>query len=144
MMEFREGLARARGFTLIELMVAVAILAIVMGIAIPSYNQWVLESGRADAKGVLMQTAQTLERCFTRYSAYDDEDCSLGQGATVMSENDKYEMTVTRVNANQFLLTAVPQGGQANDTDCANFTLDHRGQKGANGGTDPAVVEECW
>ena len=143
-MEFRKSFASARGFTLIELMIAVAILAIVMGIAIPSYIQYVLESGRADAKGVLMQSAQTLERCYTRYSAYNDGDCALAQGATVMSENDKYQLTATTVSANEFLLTAVPQGGQANDTECDNFTLNHQGQKGAKGGTDAAVVEECW
>lgn len=143
-MKFRKGIASAGGFTLIELMIAIAILAIVMGIAIPSYNQWVLNSGRTDAQGVLMQTAQSLERCFTRYSAYNDGNCSLAQGDTVMSENEKYQLTVTRVTANQFDLTAVPQGGQANDTDCGNFTLNHQGLKGAKGGTDPAVVEKCW
>lgn len=143
-MEIRHNIAPARGFTLIELMIAITILAIIMSIAIPSYNQWVLESGRADAKGVLMQSAQTLERCFTRYSAYNDASCALSQGDTVMSENDKYQMTVTRVTANQFVLTAAPQGAQVNDTDCDNFTLNHQGQKGAKGGTDPAVVKECW
>lgn len=135
---------RMRGFTLIELMIAVAILAIIMGIAIPSYTQWVLESGRADAKGVLMQSAQTLERCYTRFSAYNDAGCQIGQGDTVMSENDKYELTATTVTANEFLLTATPEGGQTNDTDCTSFSLTHTGEKRANGGTDAAVIEECW
>lgn len=143
-MEFRKSFASARGFTLIELMIAIAILAIIMGIAIPSYTQYVLKSGRADAKGVLMQSAQTLERCFTRYSAYDNDSCALGQGSEVTSENGKYLMTVTRVTPNQFDLTAVPQDGQANDTECGNFTLNHQGLKGAKGETDGAVVEKCW
>lgn len=142
----KSGVAKTRtsGFTLIELMIAVAILAIVMGIAIPSYNQWVLESGRADAKGVLTQTAQALERCYTRYSAYNDGNCALSQGATVTSENEKYTLTVTTLNANDFLLTAAPLGGQKNDSKCGEFTLNHQGRKGAKGGTDAAVVKECW
>lgn len=135
---------RAEGFTLIELMIAVAILAIIVGIAMPSYTQYVLKSGRADAKGVLMQSAQTLERCYTRYSEYDNGSCTLAQGATRMSENEKYEMTVTTLANNAFTLTAVPQGSQAKDTDCTSFTLTHTGQKGANGGTEDADIEECW
>lgn len=135
---------KSNGFTLIELMIAIAILAIIMGIAIPSYTQYVLKSGRADAKGVLMQTAQTLERCYTRYSAYDDSSCSLSQGSTVTSENEKYTLTVTTLNANDYLLTAEPEGGQTKDTECGNFTLNHQGQKGANGGTDASDIEECW
>jgi len=142
-MEFTKSFASARGFTLIELMIAVAILAIIMGIAIPSYTQYVLKSGRADAKGVLMQSAQTLERCFTRYNAYNNASCALSSGETVPSENNKYDMTVAAAETT-FTLTAVPKGSQLNDTDCTSFTLTHTGQKGANGGTDAADIEECW
>jgi len=135
--------AGARGFTLIELMIAVAILAIIMTVAIPSYRQWVLQSGRAEAKTLLMQSAQTLERCFTRFSAYNNGNCALQSGDTELSENDKYQVTVT-TTATTFDLTAAPQGGQANDTECGNFTLDETGQRGAKGGTVPAIVAECW
>lgn len=134
---------RANGFTLIELMIAIAILAIIMGIAIPSYNQWVLKSGRADAKAALFGAAQTLERCFTRFSAYNDGNCPLPNGATEMSENDKYQVTVASAPTT-FTLTAAPQGTQANDTECTSFTLTHTGQKGANGGTADADIEKCW
>ena len=134
---------RAGGFTLIELMIAIAILAIIMGIAIPSYTQYVLKSGRADAKSALFGAAQTLERCFTRYSAYNDGNCPLANGATEMSENDKYEVTVA-TTATTFTLTAAPKNSQTKDTDCTSFTLTHTGQKRANGGTDAADIEECW
>ena len=52
--------SRFGGFTLIELLVAMAVLGIVLAIAIPNYRQWVLESGRAEGKALLMQGAQTL------------------------------------------------------------------------------------
>jgi len=128
------------GFTLIELLIAVAILAIIMGIAIPSYNQWVVDSNRADAKGALFGAAQTLERCFTRYSAYNDGACGLQDGDTEMSENDKYQVTVA-ATATTFDLTAAPQGSQTSDAECGDFTLDETGAKGISG---TGTVTDCW
>lgn len=138
----RGGHRRAAGFTIIEVMVAVAILAIILGIAIPSYNQWVLEAGRADGKAVLFQTAQVLERCYTRYSAYNDGDCSIANGDTVESEEGKYSVTV-RSNANTFALNATPQGGQAEDDECMTLTLNSTGARGITGGAT-GTVEDCW
>lgn len=134
---------------MIELMIAVAILAIIVGIAIPSFTQYVLEAGRSDAKNALMQGAQAMERCYTRFSAYNDAACSAAQAAPTgidgaMSENDKYQLAITDIGPNEFTLTATPQAGQANDTDCTSFALTHTGEKRANGGTDPDDIEECW
>jgi len=132
------------GFTLIELLITIAILGIILAVAIPNYRQWVLESGRAEAKAVLMDGAQRLERCFTRLSAYNDPNCNISQGDPELSLNGKYELTVTRVTETEFDLTAAPQGGQTEDTECGTYTLSHTGQRGAAGSTDPAVVAKCW
>lgn len=131
---------RNTGFTLIELLIAIAILAIIMGIAIPSYNQWVVKSNRADAKGALFGVAQTLERCFTRYSVYNDAACGLQNGDTQTSENDKYQVTIATTNTT-FDLTAEPQGSQTSDTECGDFTLDETGLKGVSGS---GTVTDCW
>jgi len=133
--------ARIKGFTLIELMIAIAVVGILAALAFPSYQNYVLKSGRADAKAALYGVAQTLERCYTRFTAYNDGDCALGQGDTVMSENDKYEVTVTTLDRTEFELTAAPQDGQTKDTECGDFTLDHRGEKGVSG---TGSVEDCW
>ena len=130
------------GFTLIELMIAVAILAIIMGIAIPSYTQYVLESGRADAKTGLYGAAQMLERCFTRNSSYSG--CPGAASYPRNTENDKYSISISAVADTSFTVTATPIGAQTKDTECGEFTLTHTGQKGAKSGTVPAVIEECW
>ena len=62
--------ARSRGFTLMELLITVGILAILAAIAIPSYSAYVVRGQRASAKVVLLQTAQSLERYYTANGAY--------------------------------------------------------------------------
>ena len=138
----RGDLRRAAGFTILELMIAVASLAIIMGIAIPSYNKWVIESGRADGKAELFATAQALERCYTRFSSYADGNCSIANGASIPSEKGKYTISV-RSAANTFTLTATPQGGQAEDDECGALTRDHTGAKGV-GGDATGTVADCW
>ena len=133
----------AAGFTLIELLIAIAILAIIMGIAIPSYTQYVLKSGRADATSTLLQTAQALERCYTRFSAYDDGNCAVQDGATIESENEKYDITVVAAQTT-YGLTAAPKGSQTNDSECGSFTLDETGARGVSAGTEPSLIEKCW
>jgi len=132
----------ASGFTLIELMIAVAILAIVMAIAIPSYNEYVTRSNRAEAKAILMNVAQALERCYSRFSAYDAAGCAVA--FPVESENGWYRMADgdQTINAANYTLMAAPQDAQASrDTKCANFTLTHTGARGVSGS---GSVDDCW
>jgi len=131
---------RARGITLIELMIAVAIVGILATIAYPSYQNQVERSRRADAQGLLMETAQRLERCFTAYNAYDNAACDIADdvsgGATLTSEGGFYEVSATALNASDFTLQAVPQGPQTGD-DCGTLTIQHTGRKGA-------AEADCW
>jgi type IV pilus assembly protein PilE len=136
-MQSRSG---QRGVTLIELMIVVVILSIIAAIAIPSYRQQVLRSNRSDAKVALMQTVQNLERCFTVSSTYTG--CVALPAAspeglyTVTAGDDDEDITDTN-----YLLTATPQAGQADDTACGNFTIDETNDRGISGtGTE----DECW
>ncbi len=140
MMGFSKLIERkARGFTLVELVIAVAVLAILMAVAIPSYTRYVISTNRGEAKVTLSNTGQLLERCYSRFSRYNAGDCTVTFPVT--SETGLYAIT-GEVNAADFTLTATPQGNQATrDTECANFTLTHSGVRGVSG---TGTVEDCW
>lgn len=132
----------AKGFTLIELVIALAVLAIIIGIAIPAYTDQVTKTRRAEGKAAVMNVAQALERCYTRFSAYNDGNCNVALPTN--SENDWYEVDAGDggVTATTFELEATPQDSQAtNDTKCATLGLTHTGEKSVSGS---GSVSDCW
>ena len=136
---------RSQGFSLIELMIAVVIVGILAAIAIPMYSDYVTRSRRADGQATLMQVAQELERCYTQFSKYNDNSCSVVNGGVVSETSDQefYKITVGwGVPADEltFTLTATPQNEQADDTDCTTLTLTHLGKQGATGND----TDRCW
>jgi len=138
-----QPLTRHRGFTLIELLITVAIIGILAAIAIPMYSDYVTRSRRADGQAKLMQVAQDLERCYTQYSTYNHDSCSVLASGAVISEQGFYKITAVMPNGSTFTLTATPQNEQAGDTDCATLTLTHLGEQGAkNASGDPE--DSCW
>ena len=135
---------RSQGFSLIELMIAVAIIGILAAIAIPMYSDYVTRSRRADGQATLMQVAQELERCYTQFSKYNDNSCSVvdGDGVSETSDQGFYGISASGGNLTEstFTLTATPQNEQADDTDCTALTLTHLGEQSATG-DDP---DSCW
>lgn len=115
-------------------MVVLAILAIVVALAYPSYVEQVRKTRRADAEASLLAAAQILERCFTRLNAYNADGCPDPAGA---SDDGYYQITVAR-DATTYTLTAAPQGDQVNDP-CGTFTLDYLGNK-----TPVPDSKRCW
>ena len=129
------------GFSLLELLIAVGIIGILAAIVYPRYQDMVIRSHRADATTLLMDAAQSLERCYTRFYAYDDNRCTASPVGRV-SEGGFYRITDdSDIEETSFRLVAVPQGRQENDTECGNFTLDHRSARGVSGS---GSADNCW
>lgn len=130
------------GFTLIELMIAVAIVAIIAVIAVPSYQNQVIKGQRTDGRAALLETAQMLERCYTEHGKYNNP----APGCTPPTESsEKYYTIAATRTASSYTLTATPKSGAVmKDDKCASFTLDSTGIKSAktSGGTDN--TKECW
>jgi type IV pilus assembly protein PilE len=135
------NIRRQRGVTLIELIVAMVVVAVLATIAIPTYRQQIIRTNRSNAKTALVQTAQNLERCFTRTNSY------AGCVALPFNTPDgtyRIEATAVPDAVNMFALRAVPLGTQAtNDPKCANFTLNQANTRGVTG-TYAATPQQCW
>ena len=137
-----------RGLTLVELMIVVAILAIISAVAIPGYQDQVRDARRSDATAVLMQARQAMERQYSKFYSYD----AAVAGTTFPSQSPAdgvlayYTISVVK-NATSFTLTATAVGAQDYD-DCGNLSINQAGQKGAKdsapGATAVADVQECW
>lgn len=119
---------RNAGFTLVELMIAVAILAIVAAVALPLYNQYSQRTFRAEAQADLMTCAQGLERFGAQNFTYDG--AVLGNVCDPRSEDQgRYNFGLVTAG-DQFVITATPIGVMAGD---GNLTLNSAGDRTWNG-----------
>ncbi|VEF12923.1 type IV pilus biogenesis protein [Pseudomonas fluorescens] len=126
-----------RGFTLIEIMIVIAIIGIVITIAAPSYTEYLKKGRRAEVVSLLSEQAQTLERFYTRNNVYT--------GVTGLSSGNEF-YTITPTLADQtFLLTATRKAGTSMATDkCGDFTLTNTGVRGMSNATTGLTPKDCW
>ena len=135
-----------KGFTLIEVMIVVAIVGILAAIALPSYNEYIRRGHRAEARAALLQGAQWMERAATATGTYP-LTASFPTTLTTM-QSGRYTVAVASPPASAasgaaFTLTATPAGGQVGDK-CGSYTLTHSGVRGAASAASGALVTECW
>ena len=145
---------RSAGFTLIELMITLVVLAILTMIAVPIYEHQIEESRRTDARTALLELAEREERYYATNNAYTSDPADLGYGTaaapvawpvTIGSGYYQIEATVPDPNlaVPSYLLTATAIGSQTADTDCQIFTVDSTGVETSYDAAGNATTD-CW
>ena len=154
-----------RGFTLTELLIAVAIIAILAAIALPNYRDYVKRSNRASAKAVIANIVSMQEQFFVDRKRYATKLSELGFAADTLyadpegniagaAESDStYKITLANYDSAKiadcsmtgapsslaYTVLAEPYGGQVDDTSCGTICQAHNGQRGSSGGSST-----CW
>jgi type IV pilus assembly protein PilE len=138
---------RQRGVTLMELMAVIAVLAILASVAVPTYRRYLIRTQRSEAKIALLQLQTAQEKFYMQNNAFTSNITAAsptGLGLLSTTETGKYNISVTlATDAQTYTATATPAtgGGQADDTECANFTINQRGTRGVSG---PKGADACW
>ena len=128
---------RQLGFTLVELVIAVAIVGILAMVAYPAYTDQVYKTRRSDAIASLLNVAQQFERCYTEASNYTAAVCPTGFPIDSSEGYYSIALAVGSLSANSYTLVATAQGVQAGDAQCATLSFDQLGNK-------TATQTTCW
>jgi type IV pilus assembly protein PilE len=140
----------SRGFSLIELMIVVVVLAIITTMAVTSYQKQIQKTRRADAKVVLMEAAMFMERNYTETNRFNElpDGSTLARSdlphteAPVDSGTKFYDIQFfSGPTTYAFTLEAAPKNAQVKDTRCGTLRIDETGSKTATG---PGGATDCW
>lgn len=141
----------AAGFTLIELMIVVVIVAILAAVALPIYQSQIMRSRRVDAKSAVLELAARQEKYFAMNNKFSMTASDLGYPTLpwdIVSSGGTsyYRLTVTTSNSNQaFTAVATPTGSQMQDSDCFAYAIDQTGNKSnQNRNRQPIISNACW
>jgi type IV pilus assembly protein PilE len=147
-----QNLPRSLGFTLIELMIALAIMGILASVAYPTYTAYVNRTYRAQARATLLEASHYLERYYAANGTYTGAALparlttsppGLNASAAGAATGARYTITVASAAATGYTLRAIPQSTD----DCGALGLDQAGRQtadGATGQTGGMTVEACW
>lgn len=132
---------RQQGFTLIEVMIVVAIVGILAAIALPSYNESIAKSKRADAQKALLDGLQYARRYYSANDSYDDIDDDMDTNfSKAVKDPEGYELDfVGDPDDTTFKLKATRTGSMSSDR-CLNLAINQKGQWEKDSGTP----SDCW
>lgn len=146
------------GFTLIEVMIVVAIVAILSAIALPSYQESVRKSKRADSRTQLLEASQHMQRFYSQNDRYDQANDTAGtavvlpatlttvpRGAAAGTEDYTIRFQAGTLTARSFTLEAVPRAGGTMASDkCGTLRINNVGRRTVSGATAGMTAATCW
>lgn len=142
------------GFTLIELMIVVAIVGILAAVAYPSYSEQVRKSRRADAMAEISKAQQAQERWRSNNTTYSSDVSSSATGLKLITgttaatsynlTSGYYTVSISGASATGYTLTATAIGAQASDAKCTALTATMSGGNIAYGHTGTGTMKYCW
>ena len=127
------------GMTLIELLIVVAIVGILAAVAGPAWNDQVIKSRRADARNTLLAAQIEQEQYRANNLTYATSMSAMGMGSFDSTSRDYYRLEVVSADATSFLITATPNGNQANDSTCNAFAVRQTGPEHSG-----YAALSCW
>lgn len=128
------------GFTLIEVLVSLAIIGILVTIAYPSYEHYLIKSRRTESQVALLNVANRLERYYLQENTYAGATLTA-LGVNTLTDSGYYQLTLSNLSDHSYTATALPQGSQTKDQACASLSLNQLGEKLSTG---TAPTSECW
>ncbi len=134
------------GFSLIELMIVLIIVAVLTTIAIPSYRQHIVRARRTDGKAALLDLATRLERFYVTHHSYAKATIGTNSDTDVLatdhSPQNFYQLMIINQTATAFTIEAKPINQQAkDDRQCGSFKLNELGEQSVTGNADSKF---CW